>query len=105
MVDIDNVMNVVILQNDLLLLDERLRSVDGEGVEAGAEVGVDVLIAVVQREPVEPQFDRARRLTDDLDVGDVVARTGFGQAGRTGPVGLDAEDPVLQTSSVVVVDQ
>ena len=67
-VDVDDVVDVVVLQDHLLLLDERLRPRDVEGVEGRAEVGVDVLVAVVQGQPVEPHLDEVPVLVEDLHV-------------------------------------
>jgi hypothetical protein len=104
-VDVDDVVDVVVLEHDLLPLDLRLRPGEIDRVVRRAEIGVDVLVAVVEREPVEPDLQHVAVLRQDLDVRDVVAGAGLGQAGGARPVGLDPEDPVLQAAAVVVVDQ
>src|SRR5690349_18830187 len=71
-VDVDHVMDVVVLEDDLLVLDQRHGSPGGDGVEGRPEVGVDVLIPVVQGQPVESHIDRIGGLIDDLNVADVV---------------------------------
>src|SRR3954451_19599985 len=72
-VDVDDVMDVVVLQNHFFLLDERRRTGGVQGVEGRPEIGIDVLVAVVHRQPVEPHLHEVAVLADDLDVRDVVA--------------------------------
>src|SRR4051794_23969520 len=80
-VDIDHVVNVVILQNDLLIFDQRLIARKIERVERCAEVGVYGLVAEIERGPVEPQLAGTVLLLDDFHIGDVVRCPRLGEAG------------------------
>src|ERR1700722_3933472 len=104
-VDVDDVVDVIALEDDLLLLDERPVPGGIEGVEGGAEVRVDGLVAVVQGEPVEPDLALAAGLPEDLDVRDVVAGPRLGNTRRAGTFGPDPEHPVLQAAPVSVPDK
>src|SRR5690242_13958577 len=92
-VDVDHMVDVVVLQDYLLPLDQRLRRGGIERVEGGAEIGVHRLVAVAEGHPVEAQFADAAALPQDLDIADVVRCPGLRHAGRTGPLGPDAKDP------------
>src|SRR6266853_2576418 len=81
-VNVDDMVDVVVLEDDLLLLDERLLAGDVQGVEGGAEVRVDGLVAVVESEPVEADLAAAVPVPEDLDIGDVMAGPRLRYAGR-----------------------
>src|SRR6266478_901035 len=104
-VDVDHMVDVVVLQDHLLALDQRLRSRGVERVEGGAEIGVHRLIAVAEGHPVEAQLADTAALREDLDIADVVRCPGLRHAGRTRPLGPDAEDSVFQAALVPVPDQ
>src|SRR6267378_8034782 len=84
-VDVDHMVDVVVLQDDLLPLDQRLRSRGVERVEGGAEIGVHRLVAVAEGHPVAAQLADAAALSQDFDIADVVRCPGLRHAGRTGP--------------------
>src|SRR5260370_18035233 len=87
MVDVAHMVDVVVLQDHLLPLDQRLRSRGVECVEGGAEIGVHCLVAVAEGHPVEAQLADAAALRQDLDIADVVRCPGLRQAVRTVPLG------------------
>ena len=103
-VDVDDVTDVVRLQDDLFLLDDRARTGDIQRVEAGAIEQVGVVVAHAGGMPVEAHFERRAGLAQDLDVADVVRRTRIRDGGR-GTVGPDAEDAVFEAGAARVVDQ
>src|ERR1700760_1874265 len=105
MIDIDHVMNIVVLQNDLLVSDDRLVPRGIQCVEGRSEISVHRLVAETTGDPVEPDPADSLGLLHDLDIADVVRRPRLRQAGGARPVGLDAEDPVFQAASMGVVNQ
>ena len=97
--------DVVVLQDHLFPLDQRVRGRRVEGVERGAEMSVHPLIAVTERDPVAAQLADAVALSQDLHIVDVVRSPDLRHAGRSGSRSSDAENPVLQTSPVPIPDQ
>ena len=83
-------MDEVVLEDYFLPLDERLLARGVQGVEGGAEIRVDSLVAVIEREPVEANVAAAVSLLEDLDIGDVVAGPGSVPSSRSVTRGADA---------------
>ena len=75
-----------------------------QGVEARAEEAVGLLVAVVERVPVEPQLYRVALVRQDLQVVNLVGGARLRRA-RPAALGLDPVDPVFQPVAVGVVDQ
>jgi len=103
-VHVDDLVDVVVLQDDILVQDQRLCAGKVDDVARHAEVAVVALVAMAQRMPVETHRADGAVLAFQLDVGDVMAGARV-RHGGAGTLGLDAEDAVFQALAGRVEDQ
>src|SRR6185437_7711664 len=103
-INIDDLPNIVVLQDDFLPYDLRVRPAHVQSVKGGPKETVCDLIAVAQRMPVKPQVDLGYAMLENLDIADLVTGSRLGVA-CTGSFRLDAENPVLKSLTIGIVDQ
>src|ERR1700737_4470910 len=104
-IDIDDVVNVVVLENDFLVGDFHLWTGRFDRVERRAEIGIDGLVAKIQREPVKPEFDEGFAPLQNFDVADIMAGARFREAGGAGASRAGGGETILQALFAPVIDE